>query len=703
MKKSLARPGQLLTTHLINVGNGVGKYLSAINGPVELGKLIGYLHDFGKFNPAWQQYLNGASLRDRQNILPHAIHGALQAWSDWQEDDRTIAIAISLVIAGHHSGLMNVHGYGGLLAKLNANRTKLSEIPPLPADFDSILDETIDDLSQNLATAHDWLTRGNPLAMSLKIRYLFSVLVASDRNDAANCSRPISENLSDYPIVTETLDILFQKLSASMSSLLLSSDIDRLRFDFWEECVNGNYQEGWIGVDAPTGVWKTRSLIGLALTHAIKQQKSRIIYCAPFNTTLDQALDDCRDIFGSSAIGYFSTFDPEDPEIHEQFTEEWRHPIVLASMVQLFESLFSHETTPCRKLANIANSVIVLDGAEFIPTGYLSPILAVLQSLTDGLGCSVVISSNGALNYDRWQIPLKPAIRSVDRYRKGLLRATFHQRGRMNWTEISQEISTSDRTQVLVVVQTISAARDAYRELSILLPDLSVVLITGKMPPIHRQEVFGMVKNKLEVKLPILLITTAGIQFTNTMSFPAGYFEQIGIDRLLQSTEYINTNGEYGDYCDINIFKTVTAYKIPRGDLAWRKQITDTILYLEYDLASSNTIEEFNRRLLDKVDTDEHGINAMLSADKLSFRDVSDAFNLILPTIPVFIRLVDCEYMFDRALLGRNWAVLDLFKVNLYESQVKRCSRSLELIDIRNPELGYIWIGQYDFGLLSRD
>ena len=208
MQQPKARLGQLLTIHLTNVGNDTGKYLAAIDGSIELGKLTGYLHDLGKFSPAWQEYLHQSSAGTWQHDrLPHAIHGALQTWHDWAEDSQAVAIAMSVTIAGHHGGLSNVYGDSGLLGKLTANQQKLSEIPELPTDFDLLLDDTIDLLDRDLPAIHNWLISGNTLAMSLKIRYLFGALVTSDRNDAANCSRTTPQSPSDYPNGAETLDL----------------------------------------------------------------------------------------------------------------------------------------------------------------------------------------------------------------------------------------------------------------------------------------------------------------------------------------------------------------------------------------------------------------------------------------------------------------------------------------------------------------
>ena len=707
MKQPQARPGQALTTHLTNVGNDTGRYLAEIDGSsIELGKLTGYLHDLGKFAPAWQDYLHQSSAGTwKHDRLPHAIHGALQTWHDWAEDSQVVAIAMSLTIAGHHGGLSNVYGDSGLLGKLTANQQKLNEIPDLPTDFDLLLDDTIDRLNQNLPAIHNWLISGNTLAMSLKIRYLFGALVTSDRNDAANCSRSTPQSPSDYPTGAETLDILWQKLAAKVNGFVPKDKIDLLRAEFWRECINGKHQPGWIAVKGPCGVGKTYSLMGLSLTHALQHQKARIIYCAPFNTILDQTLANYQSIFQGSVIGHFCTVEPDDLQYHDEFTQQWRHPIIVTSMVQLFESLFSHRATPCRKLANIANSVIVLDEVQSIPTNYLSPILAVLQGLIDELGCTVVLSTATLPNYDRWQISPQPAISQVDRYYQELTRVNYHQRGQMNWAEIATEIARIERPQVLIGVQTVAAARDAYAALIEQVPKVPVMMLTAKMPPIHRKEVLDLIKAKLDTKSPspILLVATTCIQAGVNISFPVGYFEQISIDGLIQFAGRVNRSGEYGDRAAVNIFKTVDRYNLPSGDLVWRQAITDTIFHLGQDLNDDFAIEEFTKRLFDKVNTDEQDIIPMLAPDKLKFRDASDAFNLISPTIPVLVSPEHHRDTFDRALSHRDWNTLDRFSVGFYPNQVKKFHHLLLSIDPTQPELGYVWIGEYDFGPVMRD
>ena len=62
----------------------------------------------------------------------------------------------------------------------------------------------------------------------------------------------------------------------------------------------------------------------------------------------------------------------------------------MTTAVQFFESLFANRTSACRKLHNIADSVIVLDEAQTLPQPFLLPCLAALDELKRNYRVSVV-------------------------------------------------------------------------------------------------------------------------------------------------------------------------------------------------------------------------------------------------------------------------------------------------------------------------
>jgi hypothetical protein len=116
------------------------------------------------------------------------------------------------------------------------------------------------------------------------------------------------------------------------------------------------------------------------------------------------------------------------------------------------------------------------------------------------------------------------------------------------------------------------------------------------------------------------------------------------------------------------------------------------------DLNDNSAIEEFTRRLFSKVNTDEKNIIQMLAPDKLKFRDASDAFNLIAPTIPVLVCPDHHRDTFEQALKQVDWDSLNRFCVGFYPQQITKFRQLLQPVSTENLDLGYIWAGKYAFG-----
>ena len=81
----------------------------------------------------------------------------------------------------------------------------------------------------------------------------------------------------------------------------------------------------------------------------------------------------------------YQTAEPEEmtPAQYRKLlaSENWDAPVIVTTAVQFFESLYSNRSSRCRKLHNIANSVVIFDEAQTIPNDYLMPCLSAITQL----------------------------------------------------------------------------------------------------------------------------------------------------------------------------------------------------------------------------------------------------------------------------------------------------------------------------------
>ncbi|MCD8047878.1 MAG: DEAD/DEAH box helicase family protein [Clostridiales bacterium] len=134
---------------------------------------------------------------------------------------------------------------------------------------------------------------------------------------------------------------------------------------------------GLYTLTVPTGGGKTTASLAFALHHAVEQKMKRIIYVIPYTSIIDQTVDVFRGILGEETVlahygeAAFRQKAPEDltPEEYRQLlaSENWDAPLVVTTAVQFFESLYTNRSSRCRKLHNLADSVIIFDEAQTLP------------------------------------------------------------------------------------------------------------------------------------------------------------------------------------------------------------------------------------------------------------------------------------------------------------------------------------------------
>jgi CRISPR-associated endonuclease/helicase Cas3 len=317
---------------------------------------------------------------------------------------------------------------------------------------------------------------------------------------------------------------------------------------------------GFFDLTVPTGGGKTLSSLLFAVRHAMQHGLRRIIYAIPFTSIIEQNADVFRSVFKtlSDAIGqdivleHHSNLDPaKETGRNRIYAENWDAPLVVTTNVQLFESLFASRTSASRKIHRLAKSVIILDEAQALPVGLLTPILQTLQCLTLDFGSSIVLctATQPALHHREnfsSGIP-SPLIRSIipDRnaLAEALRRTLVRSLGSLD-TDSLREHVISEKQGALVVLNTTKAAREFYEALP---QDADRFHLSARMCPEHRAEQLQKIRELLRSKRAVYLVSTPLIEAGVDISFPAVFRAECGLDSLAQAAGRCNRHGELRD------------------------------------------------------------------------------------------------------------------------------------------------------------
>lgn len=359
-------------------------------GAAELGALAGLLHDLGKYTLPFQERLRGNPMR-----VDHSTWGARIA----QQRLGTMGQLLAYGIAGHHAGLANGQGEGERTTL--TDRLATQDLPALDAAWEKDVA-----LPEKLGPPADFKPYGEsrqqgkdrqPFQLAFLSRMLFSCLVDADFIDTERFylqAQGGPDHRGAGP-AHPSLAALREQLDAYLGQFEADSDVNRLRADILRQVRQGAEREsGLFSLTVPTGGGKTLASLAFALDHAIRHGLRRVIFVIPFTSIVEQNAAVFRKALGplgdAAVLEHHSAFierqpPRDDPEKYQSAKklhlamENWDAPIVVTTAVQFFESLFAARPSQCRKLHNIAGSVVVLDEAQTMPLKLLKPCVATID------------------------------------------------------------------------------------------------------------------------------------------------------------------------------------------------------------------------------------------------------------------------------------------------------------------------------------
>lgn len=577
---------QSLSAHLLGVGQ-LAAESAAVFGGSALAQAMGRLHDLGKYTEEFQARLAGAPLR-----VDHSTWGARIAAERFGPLGQLMAYGI----AGHHAGLANGEGEG--------ERTPLAERlkGDLPALSPAWLQEVA--LPGRLTTPATFRPFGNSkdegldrgrFQLAFLARMLFSCLVDADFLDTQAYYDTVQGEKSPRTGTAPSLEQLREQLESFLGAFQADSCVNQLRAGILRHVRAGAGQApGLFSLTVPTGGGKTLASLAFALDHAIRHGLRRVIFVIPFTSIVEQNAAVFRKALGplgdAAVLEHHSAFveqpaPRDDPDRYQSVQklrlamENWDAPIVVTTAVQFFESLFAARPSSCRKLHNIAGSVVILDEAQTMPLKLLRPCVATIDELARNYRTSVVLCTatqpaleapafEGGLTGVRELAP-EPALLFQQ-----LERVRVRHVGTLGDAALAAEMRARER--VLCIVNNRRHARAVYQSMADLpgARHLSTLMCAR-----HRSTVLADVRQRLKDGLPCRLVSTSLIEAGVDVDFPTVLRAEAGLDSIAQAAGRCNREGRRDAAAsEVLVFATENEDWAPPPELAQYAQTAREVL-----------------------------------------------------------------------------------------------------------------------------
>ena len=669
--------------HCIGVAE-LAKQFASEFGMGNWGYVLGILHDKGKEKKEFQEYIqdvNGIPGHKHwtKKGKAHAYVGALLAQGLYGKVATTF---LGNAICGHHAGL---YDYFEL--------EKMISSSDLPSEVQMQTDAI------QLNKAKFTLTENQ---INHLVRVLFSCLVDADYLDTEKFMNVSSASQRGHHKKLSELLILLEDHFCKLNNNSEDSTVNVIRRCVQEQCIKmSSGENGFYSLTVPTGGGKTLSSLLWAMRHAVCNGQKRIIIAIPYTSIIVQTASVLKSIFGEeNVLEHHSQFTIDsiiDKDIRlkaKLASENWDYPIVVTTNVQLFESMFSNKPSDCRKLHNIANSVIILDEVQTLPTDYLQPIVDALKSYQRMFGISVLFTtaSQPVLSGLIEGCNPKAAFQGIDGITEIIPKEyALHDRLRrvcleidntgITYDEIADRLSRHDK--VLCIVNTRNDAREIFERLP---KEGMTIHLSRMMCPRHVTKAIQEIKQALSdnSETVIRVVATQLIEAGVDIDFPVVYRQEAGLDSILQAAGRCNREGKL-DMATAYVFSLSVEHKL-YGSIIDANNARLNMINVN-DWFAPETMTEYFRQLYCRKETfDKNDIKTLLyKPAEMCFAEAAKKFRLIEETgKTVYVNMDDSLELIERLKSdGITYSLmkeLSQYSVNIHERDFQKLN-SYEAIE----------------------
>lgn len=563
-------------------------------GIPELARLATLLHDLGKFSIKFVNYLKESyneNITNGKNIargsVIHSTQGAKYIYEFKSNSDDIISLLVAeicaLCIAGHHGGLMDAISPDGetpFLERINRNLDSLFyEEVIRNAEKELNISKNITGIFQKAKKELLYfldICKNNklntPFMLHLLTKSVFSCLVDADRYNAYCFDRGV-EPKNDFK--SSFWADKAQSLEEKITSFTKETEINIIRSIISDYCFEASFRpKGIYRLRVPTGGGKTLSSLRFALNHAKAHHADHVIYVIPYLSVIEQTANEIKKALQYTEnddfiLEHHSNFiieeDNEKAQNYHLLTERWDAPIIITTMVQFLESIYSAKASDLRKLHNMANSVIIFDEVQSLPLKCTDLFSEAINYLHYFAGCSVLLCTATQPPFEKTDRPLffseKPSLIPdlSDKFQK------------LKRTRIVDKITQSGYTieelrnfvlhiyqrenNCLVILNTRRDAFKLFRSLENYFKEnpleVELLHLSTLMYPEHRLNVIDYIKKRN--KENIICISTQLIEAGVDISFSAVIRVIAGLDSIIQAAGRCNRHGEDPNGKDVYI------------------------------------------------------------------------------------------------------------------------------------------------------
>lgn len=714
--KLWSHPGKLLKDHINNVLQNGRSIYAKFNQDENLAvvfDLILLLHDLGKASSYFQKYIHAIDKHDKNELSDdeferikyeigdHKNHSRISAiWTfiavKRKFNDPVLALISYITVLYHHGHLLDLDQ----MLEFNNNQITLVKNISEQVDYEEYQQILNKKGYTFLNLNHErfieeiesfWATRNYRRKWCKQIKekirectffntsLAFSTLLSADKGEC----------IFDGIVYQRDEFTLPANLIDTYKSIKFKNT-DRDGINKWREKVYESAScniekqpddQRFYSINVPTGIGKTLTAVNCALKLLHRESSfEKIIYCLPFTSVIDQNAGVLEDVLELNNIepnsenllinhhladiAYKTKTDQGeiDDNKSEFLITQFESDLNITTFYQLLYGIFSRKNRDLRKLHSFANSVIILDEVQSIPSKYWPLIKEIFKQISELLNITFIfVTATLPMIFSEEEGEIEELVSEKEEVFEALNRITLNTSlldQKYNLDEfislLEKDISQNSDRSFLVILNTVKASKTVFKGLqkrSI----SNLTYLSTNIPPYERFSRINDIRNKDD---RFVVVSTQLVEAGVDIDLDVVYRDLAPLDSIFQSAGRCNRNMESDKMGEVKIVSLVdkdnhgkrfAGYIYDAPDL----DLTQQLLSRKKDIPESDFLSlgnEYYRRIYeDNVANFDDSDFILEQIGQLNYSEAFDinknkkAFELIegLPTTPAFIAYED--------------------------------------------------------------